>query len=154
MAARSDIISVDELWDVFDRERSRAWDGRREEEIGSPEWNIAAGKIDTINNICHSVRLMNAAPRSNADDALPPIWKDGQSLVHSLYADGHGETSSRRWAAWVCPACEWFVGEQFIPAWIGRKAHNQQKCNFCSRCGQRIDWQSVEKEAPQNGSKG
>ena len=146
MAERREVISVEELWIIFDQERSRAWDGHRDDEVGSPEWNIAVGKIETVNNICHAVVQMNAAPRSNADNALPPIWKDGQSLVHSLYVDGHGEMTSHRWAAWVCPVCEWFVGEQFIPTWAKHKPHNQQKCKFCSRCGQRIDWQSVEKE--------
>lgn len=29
---------------------------------------------------------------------------------------------------------------------FGRK-HNQQKKNFCDRCGQMIDWEGVEKEA-------
>ena len=146
MAERGEVISVEELWNIFDWERNRAWDGHRDDEVGSPEWNAAAGKIETINNICHAVIQMNAAPRSSADNALPPVWKDGQSLVHSLYADGHGEMASHRWAAWVCPVCGWFVGEQFIPTWAKHKPHNQQKCKFCSRCGQRIDWQSVEKE--------
>ena len=27
MANRGDVISVDKLWDVFDREREKAWDG-------------------------------------------------------------------------------------------------------------------------------
>ena len=54
MAARSEVISVDELWNVFDMERRRAWEGH-DAEVGSPEWNIEAGKIDTINNICHAV---------------------------------------------------------------------------------------------------
>lgn len=41
------------------------------------------------------------------------------------------------------PVCDWFVGEQVDI--FGRK-HNQQKKNFCDRCGQMIDWESVEKE--------
>lgn len=39
-----------------------------------------------------------------------------------------------------CPVCGWFVGEQVDV--FGRK-HNQMKKNFCSRCGQRIDWEGV-----------
>lgn len=27
MANRGDVVSVDMLWDIFDRERDRAWDG-------------------------------------------------------------------------------------------------------------------------------
>lgn len=45
-----------------------------------------------------------------------------------------------------CPTCGWFVGEQFIPSFAKHKPHNQKKCNFCSQCGQRIDWQGVETE--------
>ena len=27
MANRGDVISVDKLWDIFDREREKAWEG-------------------------------------------------------------------------------------------------------------------------------
>ena len=54
MANRGDVISVDKLWDVFDIEREKAWDGV-DAPVGSTEWNIAAGKIDVINNICGAV---------------------------------------------------------------------------------------------------
>ena len=40
--------------------------------------------------------------------------------------------------------CGWFVGEQVDV--FGRK-HNQQKKNFCDRCGQMIDWEGVEHDA-------
>ena len=43
-----------------------------------------------------------------------------------------------------CPVCDWFVGEQVDI--FGRK-HNQQKKNFCDRCGQMIDWEGVEHDA-------
>lgn len=29
MANRGDTISVDKLWDIFDKEREKAWDGGR-----------------------------------------------------------------------------------------------------------------------------
>ena len=47
MANRGDVVSVDMLWDIFDRERARAWDGV-DAQVGSPEWDVAAGKIDVI----------------------------------------------------------------------------------------------------------
>ena len=145
MANRGDVISVDKLWDIFDREREKAWEGV-DAPVGTPEWNIAAGKIDVINNICSAAHNMNAAPRSSGDKAEKPVWKDGESIVHTDYADGHAETKANRWAAWVCPVCGWFVGEQYIPSFAKYKPHNQQKSNFCSRCGQRIDWESVEED--------
>lgn len=145
MASRSDVISVDALWDIFDAERERAWFGV-DAEPGTPEWDVAAGKIVAIGNICGSVREMNAAERSNADKAEPPVWKSGKSLVHTDYADGTADTRLNRWAAWTCPHCDWFVGEQFVPSFVGHNPHNQRKCNFCSRCGQRIDWVAVEGE--------
>ena len=91
MAARSDVIEVDKLWDIFDRERDRAWEGHREAEVGSPEWNIAAGKIDTINNICHAVHRMNAAPRSSADDALRQSGKTVRALYIRFMRMGMGK---------------------------------------------------------------
>lgn len=143
MANRGDVVSVDMLWDIFDRERARAWDGV-DAPVGSPEWNIAAGKIDVINNICEAVHCMNAASRSSTDKAEKPIWKVKNSIVHTDYADGSADTKTVQRAAWCCPVCDWYVGEQVEI--FGRK-HNQQKKNFCDRCGQKIDWESVEKEA-------
>ena len=64
MANRGDVISVDKLWDIFDRECEKAWEGV-DAPVGSSEWNIAAGKIDTINNICEAVHGMNTCSRSD-----------------------------------------------------------------------------------------
>ncbi len=143
MANRGDVISVDKLWDVFDMEREKAWDGV-DAPVGSPEWNIAAGKIDVINNICYAVHNMNAEPRSSADQAEKPVWEETTSVVHTDYADGSAETKTVKHASWCCPVCGWFVGEQVDV--FGRK-HNQMKKNFCDRCGQRIDWEGVEHDA-------
>ena len=64
-----------------------------------------------------------------------PVWKKGRSVICKDYADGHGKVEENKWADWVCPNCGWFVGEQYIP-----RRHNQQKSNYCSRCGQAIQW--------------
>lgn len=143
MENRSDVVSVDELWDILDKQRKEAWNGVRSDP-GSESWNVAAGKIETINNICGEIRHMNCAKRSSAEEEKRPIWKEGNAVIHSVCANGKGETKINCWAAWVCPICGWFVGEQFIPHWAKNKANNQQKCNFCSRCGQKIDWKSIE----------
>ena len=148
MAKRSEVISINELWDIFDAEREKAWDGV-DAEPGEPAWEIAAGKIKVINNICHGVCDMNAAERSSGDKAEVPIWKSGESVVHTDYANGSADTRLNRWAAWVCPRCASFVGEQFTPGFAKSKPHNQHKCNFCPQCGQKIDWAAVErKETP------
>lgn len=39
---------------------------------------------------------------------------------------------------WHCPICDWFVGEQIVVS--GKRLHNQNKKNFCDRCGTKIDW--------------
>lgn len=67
--------------------------------------------------------------------AKRPVWKKGRSIICKDYADGHGEVEENKWADWICPNCGWFVGEQYIP-----RRHNQQKSNYCSRCGQAIQW--------------
>ena len=64
-----------------------------------------------------------------------PVWKKGRSVICKDYADGHGKVEENKWADWVCPNCGWFVGEQYIP-----RRHNQEKSNYCSRCGQAIQW--------------
>ena len=55
-----------------------------------------------------------------------------------LYRDMTGHSNDRH-TYWIC-RCDWFVGEQVEV--FGRK-HNQQKKNFCDRCGQMIDWEGV-----------
>lgn len=143
MANRGDVISVDKLWDIFDLEREKAWEGV-EAPVGAPEWNVAAGKIDVINNICHAVHNMNTCSRSDGENAQKPVLKDGVSVVHSDYANGTAKTETQRWREWVCPVCGWFVGERLVHSHIG--THDQQKSNFCSRCGQKIDWEGVQDE--------
>lgn len=69
-----------------------------------------------------------------------PVWKKGRSVICKDYADGHGKVEENKWADWVCPNCGWFVGEQYIP-----RRHNQQKSNYCSRCGQAIWWENEKK---------
>ena len=77
----------------------------------------------------------------NLEKLLPkkPVFQHRESVVHYDYADGHGESKVERYADWTCPVCGWFVGEQYVP-----RKHNQQKSNFCSRCGQAIDWSKPE----------
>lgn len=70
-----------------------------------------------------------------------PVFKTGESLVHVNRGDQPHEWRNDTWAEWCCPTCGWFVGEQYVP-----RKHNQQKSNYCSRCGQAIDWDAVEPE--------
>lgn len=141
MANRGDVVSVDKLWDIFDREREKAWEGV-DAPVGSPEWNIAGGKIDVINNICSAVGEMNTCSRADGEKAKKPVLKDGVSVVHSDYANGTAKTETRKWREWVCPVCGWFVGERVTHPRIGY--HDQQKNNYCSRCGQKIDWEGID----------
>ena len=68
-----------------------------------------------------------------------PVFKTGESVYHVSYADGTGGFKKNKWADWTCPDCGWFVGEQYIP-----RRHNQQKCNYCARCGCAIDWSDAD----------
>lgn len=88
--------------------------------------------------------LVEAFPTVDLEGRLQkkaPIWKEGQGVVHYDHADGSAHTEINKWADWVCPECGWFVGEQYVP-----RRHNQTKSNYCSRCGQAIDWEAVDKK--------
>ena len=74
-----------------------------------------------------------------------PVFKTGESVYHVSYADGTGGFEINKWADWTCPDCGWFVGEQYIP-----RRHNQQKCNYCARCGCAIDWSDADMRGEQN----
>lgn len=94
--------------------------------------------------ICGAVHSMNTSSRSNGEKAEKPVLKDGVSVVHSDYANGTAKTETLGWREWVCPVCGWFVGERLVHSHIG--THDQQQSNFCSRCGQKIDWEGVQDE--------
>lgn len=73
---------------------------------------------------------------------LSPIWKSGEDVVFQD-SDTSSKIDTKRWAACTCPECGAYVGEQYIPKFIKAKPYNQNKCNFCSNCGQAIDWSKV-----------
>lgn len=89
------------------------------------EW-LEYSKIGTVEE-CREAREKQILKR--------PVWKEGRSVICKDYADRHGEVEENKWADWVCPNCGWFVGEQYIS-----RRHNQNKSNYCSRCGQAIQW--------------
>ena len=74
-----------------------------------------------------------------------PVFKTGESVYHVSYADGTGGFKKNKWADWTCPDCGWFVGEQYIP-----RRHNQQKCNYCAKCGCAIDWSDADMRGEQD----
>ena len=86
---------------------------------------------------------------SNLPSAQPerkkPVFKTGESVYHVSYADGTGGFKKNKWADWTCPDCGWFVGEQYIP-----RRHNQQKCNYCAKCGCAIDWSDADMRGKQD----
>ena len=79
-------------------------------------------------------------------DRKKPVFKTGESVYHVSYADGTGGFEKNKWADWTCPDCGWFVGEQYIP-----RRHNQQKCNYCAKCGCAIDWSDADMRGEQDG---
>ena len=74
-------------------------------------------------------------------EGKPPVFEERESTQAIDYADGSGEMKIIRYADWLCPVCGWFVGERYIP-----RMHSQQKSDFCSRCGQAIDWTKISRE--------
>lgn len=99
-------------------------------------------KIDAINDVCGIVNRMNVAePVPSQGEARKPVFEERTSTTFSCRTDGSGEVETKHFADWFCPVCGWFVGEQFVP-----RNHNQNKANFCSQCGQKIDWEGVEED--------
>ena len=78
----------------------------------------------------------------------PPVFEERESTQAIDYADGSGEMKIIRYADWLCPVCGWFVGERYIP-----RMHSQQKSDFCSRCGQAIDWTKISREEREAANK-
>lgn len=70
-----------------------------------------------------------------------PVFQERDAVQAVDYADGTGEVRKIQYADWLCPVCGWFVGERYLP-----RIHSQQKSDYCSRCGQAIDWMKITKE--------
>lgn len=82
--------------------------------------------------------------RQEADSRMEgqqPVFREQESVMAVDYADGTGEMKKIKYADWLCPSCGWFVGERYLP-----RMHSQQKSDYCSRCGQAIDWTKITKE--------
>jgi len=90
--------------------------------------------FDCIHKLINAYTI-KADSLGGEDPGRAPVWRIGESVIHADKADGSAENLVNRWAEWTCPECGWFVGEQYIP-----RRHNQRKCNYCSRCGQKINW--------------
>lgn len=97
--------------------------------------NVAIAALEEIQQYRQIGTVEECRADREKQSPKKPIWKQDLGIVHKDYADGHGETVEEKWADWVCPDCGWFVGEQYIP-----RRHNQSKSNYCSRCGQKINW--------------
>ena len=98
--------------------------------------------MDYIRGCADRIRSLPSAQR----ERKKPVFKTGESVYHVSYADGTGGFEKNKWADWTCPDCGWFVGEQYIP-----RRHNQQKCNYCARCGCAIDWSDADMRGEQDG---
>ena len=96
-------------------------------------------------NVLTEVRDRLKALPSAQPERKKPVFKTGESVYHVSYADGTGGFEKNKWADWTCPDCGWFVGEQYIP-----RRHNQQKCNYCAKCGCAIDWSDADMRGEQN----
>ena len=71
---------------------------------------------------------------------IAPVRKTKRSMSHVSYADDLGTMEMHGYTEWLCPICDWFVGAHRSTP-INEK---KKPCNFCTRCGQRIDWSGVE----------
>lgn len=94
-----------------------------------------------LKQVIHDIEIMPSAE----PELKKPVFKTGESVYHVSYADGTGGFEKNKWADWTCPDCGWFVGEQYIP-----RRHNQQKCNYCAKCGCAIDWSDADMRSEQD----
>ena len=94
-------------------------------------------KVERASLEAYKEQLENMPPIQ--PERKKPVFKTGESVYHVSYADGTGGFEKNKWADWTCPDCGWFVGEQYIP-----RRRNQQKCNYCAKCGCAIDWSDAD----------
>lgn len=64
-----------------------------------------------------------------------PVLKEKMSLFHTRKCRTQHELKCEKYKSWQCPTCHNEVGELYIPT-----GQNKKKQNYCSKCGQKIDW--------------
>lgn len=110
------------------------------------EVNLIQASIEQLERVSRSIASIGEAEdytevAINAlEKQIPmkPILKNGESGSFVDYEDGHGEYKVTKWQDWVCPICGWFVGQRYNRS--QNHPHDQRKCNYCNKCGQKIDW--------------
>lgn len=66
---------------------------------------------------------------------MKPILKERRRIMHVNKGNLPHEWVDETYMDWCCPMCDGGVGERFMP-----RTHDQQKLDYCCKCGQRIDW--------------
>ena len=123
------------ILDDFEKQAKAKADGAYQTNVGKMACDMAIEAIKEIQQYREIGTVEECREAVEKQKPKRPVWKKGSSVICKDYADGHGEVEENKWADWICPNCGWFVGEQYIP-----RRHNQQKSNYCSRCGQAIQW--------------
>ena len=124
-----------EILGDFGKQAKAKADGAYQTNVGKMACDMAIEAIKEIQQYREIGTVEECREAVEKQKPKRPVWKKGSSVICKDYADGHGEVEENKWADWICPNCGWFVGEQYIP-----RRHNQQKSNYCSRCGQAIQW--------------
>ena len=101
---------------------------------------LDVAKVLDADDLLEAMNKLGTINPPGADDGIPPIKTTERSISHVSYSDGHGEMKSRSITEWRCPVCNWFVGRHRTTGYDEKK----KPCNFCTRCGQKIDWRSIE----------
>lgn len=117
-----------------------------QEIMGRPVYTHELAEKSVMDEITEKSRtdFLSISRRQEADSRMEgkqPVFREQESVMAFDYADGTGEMKKIKYADWLCPFCGWFVGERYLP-----RMHSQQKSDYCSRCGQAIDWTKITKE--------
>ena len=129
--------AIDALWKaLYEYEDKTEKQFQESEDLDVGDWILHRIFVQNMSDIDRQtiLNLPSAQP-----ERKKPVFKTGESVYHVSYADGTGGFKKNKWADWTCPDCGWFVGEQYIP-----RRHNQQKCNYCAKCGCAIDWSDAD----------
>ncbi len=101
---------------------------------------IQAAKAIGADSLIESLNKLTTVVPPSAEEGMHPVRKTKRSLSHVSYTDGHGEIQSHEYTEWLCPVCDWFVGCHHKTT----QGENKKPCNFCTRCGQKIDWAGID----------
>jgi len=123
--------------DAEELKRNIRWNYHPKEGFRPEDTLDECAKLDSIIDYTQEINPLDR------DIGKEPKLEETVTTYHETRADGKSGFRQSTTTDWHCPNCGYFVGELY--SGYGRW-HIQGEKSYCSRCGQKIDWELPKAE--------